>query len=338
MFNLQEEQLSGDLEKKYLLVDISNVVYALPISAVCEVMPMIEIFLADSSANIKGVIKLRKENIPVYDLRNILGKETSIVNKKQKLVILQLNYSKIAVIVDDLLDIIYISDGQIFDFALTEKFLRKAIVDGKNIAFVDEHEFYKYIVSFSNPLQLPATKLVPIEKSSADLIKTRTEIINKEDDYVLTNDAFINEKFVVFRLNDEIYAFNILYIEEIKKINDRDVSKIPCVPDFIRGIINAKGDYISLIDIKAFLNMAISHLQPRMDIIIINVNGLRVALLVDEIIDIECLPLPKMVSTSSFVASFIKGEISYNELLINMLDVEKIFSTHNINIENYDID
>ncbi|MCR4881297.1 MAG: chemotaxis protein CheW [bacterium] len=338
MFNLQDEQLNGALEKKYLLVEISDTLYAFGITMVKEVIPMIEIFSVDSASNILGIIKLRDETIPVCDFRTLFGKEPKKVNKQQKLVVLQLNSVKIAVVADALADIMLFEEQNVSAFPLTDKFIKMSVVNDRSIAFVDFHEFYKYVVSLSNLTQFQANSLIPIEKKSLALIKTRTEIINKKDTYVLSEDAFLNEKFVVFRLNDEIYAFNILYVEEIKKINESEVSSIPCVPDFIRGIINTQGDYISLIDIKSFLNMAIMPMQNKIDVVIINVNRLRIALLVDEIIDIEQLTLTKMVSTPAFEASFIKGEISHKELLINMLDVEKLFSSQNINIENYDIE
>lgn len=338
MFELQEEQLKGNLDKKYLLVEIADNFYAFSITIVQEVLPMIEVFSVESDNAIVGIIKLRGESIPVYDFNVSEGTGLSKLNERQKLLILQFDSYKIAVIADNLMEIITVEKEMINGTAVVDKFKSDLIVEGKRVSFINSREFYKHILSALNLQQIPQNTLVPIEQKSLDIIKTRTEILNKEDSYIIADDTFLNEKFVVFRLNEEIYAFNILYVEEIRKIREHEISRIPCVPDFIRGIINVNGDYISLVDIKSFLNMSICPLPEKLDIIIIKVNGLRIALPVDEIIDIEQLQTTQMILTSSYEISFIKGEISNEKHLINMLDVEKLFSSQNINIENYDIE
>lgn len=338
MFDFDNTKINEISDNKYLLTEIAENLYAFGINYVKEVLPMIEIFSPNGSENIIGVINLRGESVPVADFCRLIKKSSSTITSSQKLVILQFDTGKFAIIADKLVDIVNLEDTNLLPLQTAGGFLWSAIYDNKSVAVVNALELYKiFAVAQVNTNESPA-QLVHIEETSLPIIKNRTELINKKDDYILPDDTFLNEKFIIFRLKNEFYAFNILYIEEIEKISEDMVSHIPCVPEFIRGIVNSDGDYLSLLDIKPFLNMDIEPLKGKNDVLILNVNEMRIAVLVDEIIDIDRLSSHQSPYTETFSESFVNGEITYNDKLINMLDVNRLFSAKNVDIENYEIE
>ena len=338
MFDFDNTHINDASENKYLLVEIADNFYAFSIMYVKEVLPMIEIFSSGGAENLAGVINLRGESVPVADFNHLIKEETKPITSYQKLVILQFDSSKFAIIVDKLIDIIRTENTNFLPLQPSGGFLWSTIYDNKSIAVVNTMELYKIFAVSQDNEPVPSSQLIRIEEASLPVIKNRTEIINKKDDYVLPDDAFLNEKFIIFRLNNEVYAFNILFTEEIEKIKKTMVSYIPCVPKFIRGIINSDGDYLSLIDIKPFLNMEIEPLKEKNDILILRVNAMRLAVLVDEIIDIDRLSVHQTSNQETSADSFVSGEVPYHGKFINLLDVNKLFSAKNVDIENYEIE
>ena len=139
---------------------------------------------------------------------------------------------------------------------------------------------------------------------------------------------------MIFTLNGEYYCFGINYVKYINKITLNEITKIPLVPNYIHGIINFRGDYISIIDIKHFLNLKETPIKDKNEIIVLKVDNLKIAVFVDKIVDITSLPIDMLNLNDAFEDSFIIGELNYmNNKVLNMLNIEKLFSEENMSIE-----
>ncbi len=86
-------------------------------------------------------------------------------------------------------------------------------------------------------------------------------------------------KIAVFTVADEEFGIEIDKIAEI--IKPLEVTSIPKVPTFIRGLINLRNDVIPLMDLRERLNVKPSHLKER--IIIVRMRGEKIGLLVDSV-------------------------------------------------------
>ena len=338
MFALFDNQSDENLLQKYLLVKIAEALYAFKIKYVSEIIPVIEMFTIDAlKNNVTGLINLRGETIPVYDLRGFLGKELSPIDTHQKFLILNVDDVRFAVIIDSVGDIVDIPEEKISKLLYnhTINFLSTFSIDNTTVIVTDAQAFLDYANQVDSVKKLNSGEMICAE--AIEKIKNRTALVNQNNGYEITSDAFLNEKFIIFRLEKEIYAFNISYVKELKKINISTISKIPCVPDFVVGILNFRGDYISILDIKTFLNMKNTNTADKVDIAILKINKLKVAILIDEILDITNLPIAKLNPDEDSAESYIIGELVYKDnQLLNMLNVEKLFSSENVNIEVYE--
>jgi len=337
MFSLFDDSNDDNLLQKFLLVRIANATYAYKIEYISEIIPAIEIFTIESlQNNILGLINLRGESIPVFDISSFLGKTASQVDEHKKFLILIINGMKFAIIIDSVGDIIQLQEDAITLLAYNQaiNFLSTTVLNNETIIVIDVENFWEYtknLPSFDDNKSLPAL-LEPSEK-----IKKRTALINAASSYNLVDDTFLNEKYLVFQLGQEVYAFNITYVKEIKKMPFSMISQIPCVPDFIVGIMNFRGDYISVLDIKTFLNIEKKELSEKLDIVILKIHELKIAILVDSIVDITNLPISNLNAENNSPDTYIIGELLYkDDKMINMLNVEKLFSAENVNIENYE--
>lgn len=103
----------------------------------------------------------------------------------------------------------------------------------------------------------------------------------------------VTKKYLTFQTDNLMFGIEAESVIEI--ITNYPITKVPMVPDYVRGIINLRGQTIPLIDMRLRLS-----LMP-MDtdcIIVLNVNDMQVGILVDtvnQIIDIPVetiLPMP----------------------------------------------
>lgn len=92
-----------------------------------------------------------------------------------------------------------------------------------------------------------------------------------------------------FLLSNEKYAIESEYVSEVVKIYD--LTPLPCTPSFIVGIINKRGQIISIVDIKKFFNLPDKGITNLNRVIIVQHNDMEFGILSDEIIGNSTLDL-----------------------------------------------
>lgn len=103
----------------------------------------------------------------------------------------------------------------------------------------------------------------------------------------------LTEKYLIFKSGDLLLGVNVDYVVEI--ITNHSITHLPMVPNYVKGIINLRGQIIPIVDIRQLLNK-----QPQDDrcIIVLNIEGTKLGILVDSVaqmIDIpdgSILPMP----------------------------------------------
>ncbi len=91
-------------------------------------------------------------------------------------------------------------------------------------------------------------------------------------------------RFLAFALDDETFCIEIKYVTEI--IGIQPITKVPEVPEFIRGIINLRGRIIPVIDMRLkFGKMPIPY-NDRTCIIVVETKTLFVGFIVDNVAEV----------------------------------------------------
>lgn len=116
-----------------------------------------------------------------------------------------------------------------------------------------------------------------LKDSAADAESVVEEIKNDDDD----NSNML--KLLTFRVNSKPFAMNTDYVMEI--INVFSITRFPMLPDYIKGVINLRGQIIPVIDIRLKLgnDSATDVNSIKSCIIIIEVNNTTIGILVDEV-------------------------------------------------------
>jgi purine-binding chemotaxis protein CheW len=107
------------------------------------------------------------------------------------------------------------------------------------------------------------------------------------------------DKYLTFHLAGEDYGLEIHYVTEI--IGIQKITKVPDMPNFIRGVINLRGKVIPVMDVRARFRLAAREYDERTCIIVVDISQQPLGLVVDrvnEVVDIpgEQVELPPVTS------------------------------------------
>ncbi len=109
------------------------------------------------------------------------------------------------------------------------------------------------------------------------------------------------DKYLTFMLDAVYYGLPIQNVVEI--IGMQPITPVPRVSNFIRGVINLRGQVIPVMDVRVRFNMPERDYDDRTCIIVTQVAGVRMGLVVDtvsEVLDILTCDIEPMGATNTF--------------------------------------
>ncbi|MGM0519898.1 MAG: chemotaxis protein CheW [Campylobacterota bacterium] len=140
------------------------------------------------------------------------------------------------------------------------------------------------------------------------------------------------EKYLTFIVDEEIYGLEILKVREIVAM--LHISKVPLVPNYVKGVINLRGKVIPVIDIRLKFNMTDIEYDEHTTIIIVDVDDISIGFIVDktsEVVKIDksnLMPPPKF--GTGIDTSFLKSMAKTENNIIMIVDLEKLFSSEEL--------
>ncbi len=100
---------------------------------------------------------------------------------------------------------------------------------------------------------------------------------------------------VEFRIAQEHYGLESRYIREVYPL--KDLTPLPCIPAFVLGIINFRGEIISVVDLKKFFDLPDKGLTDLSKVIILHNEEMEFAILADAILATRTIPLQAIQSS-----------------------------------------
>lgn len=139
-------------------------------------------------------------------------------------------------------------------------------------------------------------------------------------------------QYLTFKLDQEMFAVDIGKVREVLEFTT--MTKVPRTPDFMRGVINLRGNVVPVVDMRLKLGLSITEKTVDTCVVIseVAVDGERMVLgaLVDsvqEVIDLDTghvAPPPRMGSRID--ASVIRGMGKRDDQFIMILDLDRVFT------------
>lgn len=147
-----------------------------------------------------------------------------------------------------------------------------------------------------------------------------------------------SHQFLSFALGDEVFAVNVQQVKEILDVIN--ITRVPQMPDYMLGVINLRGSVVPVIDLRSKFGMEPREANRENCIIVLEVDfdGEVVVIgaftdAVREVLDLsaeQIEPPPRM--GMKLKSEFIRGMGKQGEEFIILLDIDRIFSTDEMNL------
>ena len=163
--------------------------------------------------------------------------------------------------------------------------------------------------------QLNGDKAVSAEKMKK-ILEERARALTKSTE-VQTGESL---QLVVFTLANETYGIATDYVHEVQPL--RQVSPVPCTPDFVVGVINIRGSIYSVIDIRSFFGVQKQDLTELTKVILVSAAGLEVGILADDVKGATSIPLAEikaaLAAQSAAKDEFVQGVTKEMLIILNL--------------------
>ncbi|MBU5675619.1 chemotaxis protein CheW [Alkaliphilus sp. MSJ-5] len=135
-------------------------------------------------------------------------------------------------------------------------------------------------------------------------------------------------QYVIFKLENEEYAVDIMNVKEISEY--MECTKVPNSPNFIKGIINYRGNVVPVINLREKFDMLSASITPNTRIIIFGLNDKQVGLLVDDASQVLTIDDTKIEDAPNIIMGsddkFISGIGKIENRMVIILDLENLLS------------
>ena len=134
---------------------------------------------------------------------------------------------------------------------------------------------------------------------------------------------------VEFRLADETYGFESIHVREVRPLHG--LTSLPCTPPFVRGVVNVRGQVLSVMDLKKFFDLPDRSPTDLDRILILHSAEMAFGVLADAIAGTSRIRLselqPSLPTLTDVRQEYLTG-ITENRTVI--LDAEKLLSDRNL--------
>ncbi|XQW85863.1 chemotaxis protein CheW [Thalassotalea piscium] len=133
---------------------------------------------------------------------------------------------------------------------------------------------------------------------------------------------------VTFKLDNETYGINVMQVQEILRYSE--IAPVPGAPTYVMGIINLRGNVVTVIDTRARFGLDSCEVTDNTRIVIIESEKQVIGILVDSVAEVVYLKTseidvaPNVGNEES--AKFIQGVSNRDGELLILVDLNKLLS------------
>jgi purine-binding chemotaxis protein CheW len=128
-----------------------------------------------------------------------------------------------------------------------------------------------------------------------------------------------------FLLAHETYALETMFVREVYPMTG--LTPLPCTPAFVLGLINVRGQILTVMDMKKFFDLPERGITNLNKVIVVRKDAMELGILADEIIGIRNIPVnelqPPLSTMTGIHAEYLKG-VTGERLIV--LDMERFLT------------
>lgn len=142
------------------------------------------------------------------------------------------------------------------------------------------------------------------------------------------------QEFLTFVLGSENYALDIMTVKEIRGYEE--VTKIANAPDYIKGVLNLRGDIVPIVDLRLKFNVGEATYNQFTIVIMLMVGERIVGIVVDEVSDVIKVKESDIKAPPEFGVAFdsayLHGLSTFNDQMIILVNIQKLISSDELGL------
>ena len=346
--------------KQYLTFRLHNLQYGMEAGLVQEILPMPPLTtVAEAPTDVLGIINFRGQIVPVLSINCSPNQNLPHCNSSDYVIVMLWEGLQIGILAHQVNEMLYL-DSQVIECEPSYEII--ADVNSELISGISQLESGIILLLKSELLvPHPDTLLTFIwdmqsqinilaEELACEGHKLQTKIsetnllynlyaqdIKLEKSDILginhdNNNQFFTDKstliaLAVISLNNQIFGVEMELVREIVDISN--FTHVPCCPKHIVGNMNLRGEIVTLVDIREFINLPLTPISVGDKVIVIQVEDIIAGLPVDEVLELVYLQTSE-IDTSNLLDSndsqqYVQGTSILNGKILHILDLSKIF-------------
>ena len=337
MNNIYSIKTSQNNEQNFIIFSLNDKKYAINIQNVVEVIniPKIEI-PQNTPVGISGMFNYKGLIIKTVDLSAFLGFNTSKFSINSRLIVCKVNDETFAIHTQNIETVKCLEKNNIqpMPYGDENSFVTQVYKSENNSVCIIDCNILLDVISNSSlkKSEINYAMLMPSDEKSLQILDLRAKNCVKKD-YSFSFPADLDKQYILFTLDNQNYCMDIRYVKEFVSMKRLKITKLPYTPNYISGIINIKGEFLVVINLKQFLDNSNNSCTENGKLIIVEGRNFNIALYVD---DIKYMKSFKEISVNQIHSSsheYIYAEFMENEELYSILNVEEIFNDERIYIK-----
>jgi len=331
------QTLNNNFEvQQNLYFTLSDNKYAIPLKNVVEVMKLPALdYPQKLPNNIIGVLKFNNININILDVRFYLDVPVTKYSVENKLIVVKTDESIFGIVADNIENIIDFENSKIerLPFVSDNKIIDSLYhIEEQTVSILNMYALEQVLRQGYETKDVDIKSLFPTDEKSVEIFNSRAKYLVTKLNNSVAQTAFVNDKFVTFALNETSYCINLKYVKEVT--NKTNIIQLPCSPDYIEGLMTVRGDFITVINFKKFLNLTKTDYTQKPKVIIVDSEQYKIGFLVDEIFEIADIPEELIDNKKTSIEdSFISSEIIRGNDIQLLINMEKVMSDEKMFID-----
>jgi len=136
------------------------------------------------------------------------------------------------------------------------------------------------------------------------------------------------DRWVTFKLENETYGINVMQVQEVLRVSE--IAPVPGAPDYVIGIINLRGNVVTVVDTRRRFGLVSKELDDSSRIVIIETEDQVVGILVDSVAEVIEIPASEIETAPNVgteeSSKYILGVTSRESELFILVDLNKFLS------------
>jgi purine-binding chemotaxis protein CheW len=152
-----------------------------------------------------------------------------------------------------------------------------------------------------------AEGVIPTPEAQRALLRSRAQVLAREPLRAATSQDTLD--VVEFHLASDTYGVELSYVREVSPL--KTFTPLPCTPPFVLGIVNLRGQLLSVIDLKPLFALPAREPTDRQTVIVLQATPMAIGLLADDILGVRSIPLQGLQASLPTItgrrAAYLKG-------------------------------